>query len=60
MSDAEIMRTKTMKKYVTWVSKPEQLLSFKRKAGYDEKSTNSNDEMWNLIYEYIEAGYRVE
>ena len=42
-----------------WVSKSKKSLCFHAYPNYEEVTSSSRKEMWELIHLYIESGYKV-
>lgn len=43
-----------------WVSHTLRYISFRPATGFEPMEVDTYSEMWELIYEYVEHGYRVQ
>lgn len=45
--------------FVFWVFSKKKYLSLYFRNGYEAVVSKTSEEMWNLIHQYIEVGYKV-
>ncbi|WP_187374081.1 hypothetical protein [Murimonas intestini] len=43
-----------------WISYSLKQISFKQAAGFEKISADTYEEMWELVYSYVEKGYLVQ
>lgn len=46
-------------RYILWVSQKMSCIAFHKIVGYEEIKTETEEELWLLVYNLLELGYRV-
>ena len=46
-------------RYILWVSHKMRCIAFHKIVGYEEIKTKTEEELWLLVYNLLELGYRV-
>lgn len=46
-------------RYILWVSQKMNCIAFHKIVGYEEIKTKTEEELWLLVYDLLELGYRV-
>ena len=59
MSNENIEGVMRENRYIFWISQGMHCIAFRKIVGYKEIQTKTEEELWTLVYNLLELGYRV-